>query len=288
MGQTLLKNIQKGVKSALVKQRIITHLIYAGSTTITDLSKSMGLSVPTVTKFVDEMCKEGYVNDCGKLETSGGRHPSLYGLNADSAYFIGVAMAVQSLSLGAINFKGDVLQTKMEIPFKLENTPECLEHICQEIETFIDELPCDKSKILNICIGMTGRVNPETGCSYTHLTFGEKPLAEMFSERLGINVCIDNDSRAMAYGEYIMRSEKCPKNLIYVNVNWGWDSLSSLTVNCIRECLVLRVSLDIITDMITSRSVIAERKAVLKRRYPARLCIGSLLPVCVREKTLCC
>ena len=91
MGQTLLKNIQKGVKSALVKQRIITHLIYAGSTTITDLSKSMGLSVPTVTKFVDEMCKEGYVNDCGKLETSGGRHPSLYGLNADSAYFIGVA-----------------------------------------------------------------------------------------------------------------------------------------------------------------------------------------------------
>ena len=36
MGQTLLKNIQKGVKSALVKQRIITHLIYAGSTTITD------------------------------------------------------------------------------------------------------------------------------------------------------------------------------------------------------------------------------------------------------------
>lgn len=35
MGQTLLTNIQKGVKSALVKQRIITHLIYAGSTTIT-------------------------------------------------------------------------------------------------------------------------------------------------------------------------------------------------------------------------------------------------------------
>lgn len=215
MGQTLLTNIQKGVKSALVKQRIITHLIYAGSTTITDLSKSMGLSVPTVTKFVDEMCREGYVNDCGKLETSGGRHPSLYGLNSDSAYFIGVALAVQSLSLGAINFKGDVLQTKMEIPFKLENTPECLERICREIETFIDELPCDKSKILNICIGMTGRVNPETGCSYTHLTFGDKPLAEMFTERLGINVCIDNDSRAMAYGEFITRPEKCPKNLIF-------------------------------------------------------------------------
>lgn len=66
---------------------------------------------------------------------------------------------------------------------------------------------------MNICIGMTGRVNPETGCSYTHLTFGDKPLAEMFTERLGINVCIDNDSRAMAYGEFITRPEKCPKIL---------------------------------------------------------------------------
>lgn len=79
MGQTLLTNIQKGVKSALVKQRIITHLIYAGSTTITDLSKSMGLSVPTVTKFVDEMCKEGYVNDCGNWRPVGDAIPVYMG-----------------------------------------------------------------------------------------------------------------------------------------------------------------------------------------------------------------
>ena len=94
---------------------------------------------------------------------------------------------------GAINFKGDVLQTKMEIPFKLENTPECLERICQEIETFIDELPCDKSKILNICIGMTGRVNPETGCSYTHLTFGSdhrvNKLANFFDFNIRHSTC---------------------------------------------------------------------------------------------------
>ena len=75
MGQALLADIQKGLKTALMKQRIITHLIYKGTTTITDLSRSMGLSVPTVTKFIDELCADGYVNDCGKLETSGGRHP---------------------------------------------------------------------------------------------------------------------------------------------------------------------------------------------------------------------
>ena len=91
MGENLLKEIEKGSKMAVMKKKIITPIIfYNGSSTITDLAREMDLSVPTVTKFIDEMCEEGYINDYGKLETSGGRHPSLYGLNADSEYFVGV------------------------------------------------------------------------------------------------------------------------------------------------------------------------------------------------------
>ena len=73
MGHNLLADIRNGAKGALIKQRIITQLIYSGTITITELSRNMGLSVPTVTKFIDEMCSEGYVIDCGKLETSGGQ-----------------------------------------------------------------------------------------------------------------------------------------------------------------------------------------------------------------------
>ena len=60
MRQQLLKEIESGSKSALVKKRIITHYIYNGSSTITDLSKELDLSIPTVTKFISEMCEDGY------------------------------------------------------------------------------------------------------------------------------------------------------------------------------------------------------------------------------------
>lgn len=222
MGQALLADIQKGLKSALMKQRIITRLIYTGCTTITDLSKSMGLSVPTVTKFVDEMCAEGYVNDCGKLETAGGRHPSLYGLNADSGYFIGVDLKKDSINLALVNFKGDVLQLKMKVEFVLENTLECVDRLANEIKNFIESLSVEKSKILNVCVGMSGRVNPEAGCNYTRLNFGDNhPIASLLTERVGCNVCVDNDSRAMAYGEFMNQAGKNPKNVIFINVNWG-------------------------------------------------------------------
>ena len=221
MGQNLLSDIRNGVKGAQMKQRIITQIIYEGTTTITELSKNIGISVPTVTKFIDELCRDGYVKDCGKLETSGGRHPSLYGLNAASGYFIGVDVKVNMINIGLVDFKGDILDLKMEVPFKLENTQECLDELCELISSYIDQQNINKEKILNICVGITGRVNPNTGQSYTRLNFTEEPLAKVLEDKVGYNVCIDNDCRAMAYGEYIKRSTKCPKNLIFVNVNWG-------------------------------------------------------------------
>lgn len=222
MGQALLADIQKGLKTALMKQRIITHLIYKGTTTITDLSRSMGLSVPTVTKFIDELCADGYVNDCGKLETAGGRHPSLYGLNADSGYFVGVDLKKDSLNMALINFKGDVINIEMKVPFKQDNTMDCVDRLAEEIQRFISSLSVDTNKILNVCVGMSGRVNPNIGCNYTRLNFGEEhPISALLAERLHLNVCIDNDSRAMAYGEFIKRSDGCPRNLIFINVNWG-------------------------------------------------------------------
>ena len=142
MGENLLKEIWKGLKDGCDEEENHSHYIYNGSSTITDLAREMDLSVPTVTKFIDEMCEEGYINDYGKLETSGGRHPSLYGLNADSGYFVGVEVRQFSINLGLINFKGDVVQLKMNVPFKAKNTPESLDELCKLIKTFSSKSQC--------------------------------------------------------------------------------------------------------------------------------------------------
>lgn len=39
MGENLLKEIEKGSKMAVMKKKIITHYIYNGSSTITDLAR---------------------------------------------------------------------------------------------------------------------------------------------------------------------------------------------------------------------------------------------------------
>lgn len=221
MKQHLLKEIEVGTKNALLKKKIITHYIYNGSSTITDLAKELDLSVPTVTKFISEMCEEGYINDYGKLETSGGRYPSLYGLNPESGYFIGVDIKKFAINIGLINFKGDMVELKMNIPFKSENASEALEELCKLILQFIKKVDIDNDKILNININVSGRVNPESGYSFSQFNFEERPLAEVLTEKIGFRVTIDNDTRAMTYGEYMKGCVKGEKDIIFVNVSWG-------------------------------------------------------------------
>lgn len=222
MRHQLLQQIEKGSKNALMKKRIITHYINHGNSTITDLANELELSIPTVTKFITEMTEEGFINDYGKLETSGGRHPSLYGLNPESGYFIGVEIKRDTVNIALINFKGDLVNSKMDIQYHYENNNEAsLDLLTQIISDYISELNIDADKILNINVSVSGRVDSEKGLSYSSYSFDKLPLAEILSSRLNLDVTIDNDTRSMAFGEYMKGVVDGEKNIIYINLSWG-------------------------------------------------------------------
>jgi glucokinase-like ROK family protein len=221
MNEHFLKEIELGSRNAIIKKHIINYFIYNGNSTLTELSKELNLSVPTVTKFIGDMFDEGFINDYGKLETSGGRHPNIYGLNPESGYFVGVDIKANGLNIGLINFKGDTMELKMDIPYQIENTMESMDELCKHVREFISHLTIDKSKILNINVNISGRVNPDEGYSYSIFNFDERPLTETLTQKIGYSVAIDNDTRAMTYGEFLEGSVKGEKNVIFVNVSWG-------------------------------------------------------------------
>jgi predicted NBD/HSP70 family sugar kinase len=217
----LLNEIEKGTKEALVKKKVILYAIQHGTGTIAELAKELDMSVPTTTKIINEMCSNGSIYECGKLETNGGRHPNLYGLNPDAAYFIGVDVKQFAVNIAIIDFKGEMIDLEMAVPFELKNTPEALNKLVVIIQSFIERQAVDKSKILNISINLSGRVNSESGYSYSIFYFEERPLADILREKVGYRITIDNDTRAMTYGEYIAGCVTHEKDIIFVNISWG-------------------------------------------------------------------
>lgn len=221
MKHTLIDELELGSRSALLKINIIRYYVNNGENTLAELGKEMDLSVPTVTKLVGELIDEGYVLDFGKQETNGGRRPNIYGVNPDSGYFVGVAIKRFRINIALINFKGDMMESKMDIPFAYENTLESFDKLCVIINDFVDHLSVPKNKIISAGINISGRVNTQTGHSYSSYFFSEMPLTDLFKEQLGIHVTIDNDSRAMAYGEFMSGTVKGEKNVLLINVSWG-------------------------------------------------------------------
>lgn len=221
MAFSLLPDTERGYN----KKKIITSFFYNLNLTIPELAKELNLSIPTVTKLVNEMVEDGILNDYGKSDTGdskAGRKPSTYGLNPHSGYFLGIDIKRNHVNIGLCNFNGDIVRQDFDIPLGESQPMDDINEICQIALSFIKSSGIDKSKIINACVNISGRVNPSTGFSYSMFNFSETPIADIFSEKIGIPVCIENDTRSMTYGECLKGSTVSgEKNFLYVNLGWG-------------------------------------------------------------------
>lgn len=219
--QISIEALTSGKKSAQLKRDILRHYMFNGSKSIADLSRDLGLSVPTLTKIVAEMIDEDLVINMGKHGATGGRRPSIYGLNPSAGYFMGVDIKRDVIMMGIINFRGDMVVSR-QYDFMIENTRQSFDELCNLILQFIASSRVRREKLLAIGINISGRVNPETGYSYSYFFFDEKPLTVVLEERLGCRVYIENDSRAMTYGEYVYGIGNGEQNMLLLNLSWGF------------------------------------------------------------------
>ena len=208
-------------KSGAIKQQIMRLCINDGDFSIAEMSKETGISIPTVTKMVTDLIDEGFLEELGKSGTTGGRRPSIFGLNPGAGYFIGADVTRHHVNIAACNFKGNILEYVDNIPFELESTEQSMAELCELLKKHAKTFGIDENKVLAYGINLTGRVNHETGYSFSYFIGEDKPLTSTFEEMLGAPVFVENDSRAMTYGEYICGGANKEQNFLFINLSWG-------------------------------------------------------------------
>jgi glucokinase-like ROK family protein len=208
-------------KNKTLKRAIINHLDNTGNATVAELNKEFNISTPKIITLVNELIHDGIIKDYGKVNSTGGRRASVYGLVAEAGFFIGVDIKRYSINIGLLDFKKNLVTIKENIPYTLENTPVSFQALLKCIKQFIAELPIRKNKILGIGINLSGRVNHASGYSYSYFNFQEEPLTSKIESELKILTFLENDSRAMAYGEFCCGDVHSEKNVLYVNMDYG-------------------------------------------------------------------
>ena len=209
-----------------IRGSILRHVMRHGNFMMTEIAEATGYSLTTIAKYVAELRSDGMIAELERVNLhTKGRKAILYGVNPDSYYFLGVDMKTFELNIALINFIGEVVRIERHTDFRFENTHDVLDELCNRVQRFIDTLEgIDPEKIAGANLNLSGRVDSCTGTSASVFNFEElhdTPLADFLKEKLGLKIFIENDTKAMAYGEYMSGKNKQYENLLYVNIGWG-------------------------------------------------------------------
>ena len=209
------------MKNFILKKKILGICITEGSRSLADISRELNSSIPPITKLVGELIMDGYLEDMGKIDTSGGRRPSIYGLNPSAGFFAGIDINMDEVKIAVTDFKGDLVDFTTHYGFTLSTPEESFKELCRITKEYVSQIGIDTEAILAYGLSLSGRVNYQTGESFTyHLKEGGN-IREFVENELKRPVFVENNSRAMTYGEFLYGQHGYKKDILFMNVSWG-------------------------------------------------------------------
>lgn len=210
----------------IVTEAILRRIVERNVFTIPDIVEDTGASMTTIAKYVDNMLATGQLEALETVKTgSRGRRPTLYGIRKGSKCFLGVDVKSDELIIALMDYAGKMVCVDASQAFVIENSASKLEEVCVRIESFLaDKAQVSKESIMGMCITLGGRVDSRNGTSASLFNLEElsgNSLAGYLAERLGFPVYLENDTKSMAYAEYLAVADRGYKDLLLINIGWG-------------------------------------------------------------------
>jgi N-acetylglucosamine repressor len=202
-----------------LQKKLIKILYLRSPRTIPEISKKLNKTIPTVTALIDDLQKEGIVQEDGVGDSSGGRKPILYGLNPDAGYIMAINIKSNYFHLAIFNLKNKQIFESEHYPFNLYQNPDT-DAIIQNTKQLIASSKIDSSKIIGIGVCFPGLVDSKKGINYSYF-HSEKPIRTIFEEKFKLPVFIENDTRVITLAEYRFGMARNKKNIITVYYDKG-------------------------------------------------------------------
>lgn len=194
----------------------------AGPLSRADLSERTSLAFPTVSRAVKELADEGYLQVVQELESSGGRRPSLLGINPTSAYAMGIDVGGSKLAGALLDLHANVHAThSIELPGKGKTAVGAA--IAELARAVLDQAAVPPEKVLGMGVGVSGSIDRSTQriISASNLDIEDWDVVSDLTQRLQMPVVIENDANTAALGELHFGTGQLSQHLAFVSVGTG-------------------------------------------------------------------
>ncbi|AOH55395.1 hypothetical protein ABE28_013640 [Peribacillus muralis] len=199
--KSMKRAILHGIRAALLER---------GSATKVELSENLGISFPTISKFLQQMEKDGELILTGLDDSSGGRRAKRYTYNPE--YKLGLALFMEENETNYVIFNcfGEVKEQGKTAPALKDDAFSLL---TKDIEDLMDKYP----QVSSMAVGVPGSVDNGRIFfipGYEHLQ--DFDLKGYFENHFSIPIVVENDMNAAVLGYHNTRKIKHDHSLVYL------------------------------------------------------------------------
>lgn len=184
---------------------VVAVLHDAGPLTRQQLQSRLGLSRATLVERLDTLQRLRMVRTAGHHASSGGRRAALLEADRTSRVAVVAWLGASHISVGVVDLAGTVLIDHSE-RLPLGHTPSDV--LPWLVDTARKQLT-DTGRggdLAAVGLAVPGQIDQATGISImptTMTAWRDQPLRDTLAEGLGVDVQLENDANALAYGEYL-------------------------------------------------------------------------------------
>lgn len=219
--------IHKGVNQddiqELNRALILQNLRKKGICSRAALASQIGLKQATITNIVKDFIDWGLITETGFLNGNKGRRSIGITINNEQYRILGIRLSRKFYRIGVFNLSGDILDLSTGTIPSHPNTDEVLEHICSDIDTYIQKY--HNYRFLAIGAAVPGpliaRKNQIALLSGAEEWNGVN-IKEILEKKLQMPVFLEHDSNAGAFAHmWKMKEAYQDEILMYISVGPG-------------------------------------------------------------------
>ncbi len=184
---------------------VLAVLRDSGPLTRQGLRQRLGLSRATLVERLDTLARLRLIRTAGHHASSGGRRAELLTADRSSRVAVVMSLGASHVSVGVADLEGTVLVEHTE-RLPLGHEPgHVLPWLLDTARRQLSDLGRG-ADLAAVGLAVPGQLDQATGISImppTMAAWRDQPLRDTFADGFGVDVQLENDANALAYGEYL-------------------------------------------------------------------------------------
>lgn len=188
-----------------------------------EIAKLSGLSAPTVSRIVDDLIRDGLVEEMGMGSSNGGRRPNLLRFCPNNNFIIGIDLGTTNIYGVLANLEAEIISEEKTPTRVEEGFYSIMDRTFEVIERLKARLGKKQAHLCGIGMAVAGLINKKRNIVEFSPNFHwhDVDIVEYLAQKTSIPIFFDNVTRVVALGELCYGVGRKYKNFICVNVGYG-------------------------------------------------------------------